>query len=648
MKMEKPEINRIKEHIREKTGYPAEQMVSAYYQQIGRELARQREKIRHGIATVAAWREERERIRKNFLAAIGGSLPNETVKIRNCGEIRKKNLLLRKLLFSSFGDDWVSANLYLPLNRPGKVPSVILPHGHGMAGKSGLRERAVLFAANGYAALTFDYVGGGERNLPDRDGNILSFTSTQHNIAGNRMNLCAHNLQWFMLAESIAAVDVVSAQPEIDADRIAMTGVSGGGTETFFTTALDSRIKVSAPAACIRSDSAGINVDDTEQVFFNPIPARLGYPDIAAFLIAPRPLMIVTNRKDIWSFDQVEYFTAEVKAFYDLLGAGGNFTRTVEDRGHEYRNDQVEAALKWFNLHLANSAEFVPAAQIDREDIPDEDECRVTETGNLFLAGYPTPAKLFSEYAAAAYPPRRPANGAVKEFADSVIAGTDSLRASEWEPADSYRIGDISGKRILFTPEEGIWLPAELLVPEKIEGITILLDETPRLSDSEEQFELARRNILAVRPDLRGFGDTEGEDTWPDRENWAQQVYRGKRCQLASLAWMTGRNLLLDRARDIAALIDILAAMGYHRPVTLLGRRNGALVALFAALGDRRISRLQLKSSLNSYREHLAAELPLSWGDELFYGILKQGVDLPELRNYLISSGVEISELQNN
>jgi cephalosporin-C deacetylase-like acetyl esterase len=645
--MKKPQINRIKECIYEKTGQSAEQMVTARYQKIGHELALQREKIRRDISTIAAWHEERERIRKNFLIAIGGNWPRENVKICCNDEIHRKNLIIRKLLFSPFGNDWVSANLYLPRNHPAKLPAVILPHGHDMAGKNSLRERAVLFASNGYAALTFDYIGGGERNLLDRDRNILSFAGTQHNIIGNRMNLYAHNLQWFMLAETIAAIDVVSAQPEIDADRIAMTGSSGGGTETFFAAALDIRIKVLAPAACIRSDFAELNVDDAEQVFFNPIPAGLDYPDIAAFLIAPRPMTIVTNRKDIWSFDQVEYFITEVKAFYKLLGADGNFTWTVEDRGHEYRSDQQENVLKWFNLHLANNAGFVPAAKIDRGDIPDESECMVTDTGNLFLAGYPTPMKLFNEYAAAAYSTQLSTDEALKIFIDSITAEMGSACIPEWELADSYQIGNISGKRILFHPEEDIWLPAEILIPDKIDGIAILLDELPRMSDPEEQLEFARRNILTVWPDMRGFGDTAGRDTWPDRENWMQQVYRGKRSQLASLAWIAGKNLLLDRARDITALINVLSTMGHKQNIMIHGKRCGAIVALFAALMDHRITQLQLENSLNSYRALLTEEIPFFWGDEIFYGILKYGIDLPELKDYLRSFEVKIGEFNN-
>lgn len=635
--MKEPVISRIKDIIREKTGSPAEHMVSAVYQKQGHKLFLEREKIRHGINTIDDWQVEKKRIRKNFLEAIGGLLLDEQVKIKYCGEIRKKNLIVKKLLFSPYGNHWASANLYIPLERKGRIPAVILPAGHTLEGKSKdqYRERAVLFAVNGYAALTFDYIGCGERNLLNKDGGIDSFTSTQHNIVGSRMNLYACNLQSFMLSETIAAIDVVSAQPEVDPEKICMTGSSGGGVESFFSAALDERIKACAPAACIRSYSGKIETDDAEQVFFNPITSALGYPDIASFLIAPRPLLIVANKKDIWGMEQVEYFIDEVKAFYKLNDAEDKFSQSFWDRGHVFENDQVEVTVKWFNRWLKHDAEFIASENIDQADIPAEEECRVTEKGNLFLSGFPTPIKLFSEYADTVHKAQTPAAKAIEAFIADNNMQVDSKQQFEWELVDSYRIGDISGKRIIFSPEENIWLPVEVLIPEKVEKIMILLDEGSRMNDIERQIKYAADNCLTVRPDMRGFGDTEGEDSWPDKENWAQQVYQGKRYRLAALAGMVGRILLLDRAQDISALISVLSVMGYKQEITIHGKRNGALTGIFTALRDHRVKRLILKDCLTSYWEHLSEEFPVSWGDELVYGILKKGIDIPDLLEYL-------------
>ena len=49
------------------------------------------------------------------------------------------------------------------------------------------------------------------------------------------------------LWDSVRAVDFVSSPAGVDASRIAATGASGGGTQTFLLTAIDERIKAAAP-----------------------------------------------------------------------------------------------------------------------------------------------------------------------------------------------------------------------------------------------------------------------------------------------------------------------------------------------------------------------------------------------------------------
>jgi len=647
MSIKQPEITRVRDIIAEKTGNPAYKMAGEVYQEQGHQLFLAREQVRRNILTIEEWQQERGRIRKAFLETIGGSLPNEKVKIKECGEIVKKNVLIKKIMFAPFADHWVTANLYLPLNCKGKIPAVILPQGHALQGKIAYRERAVLFVANGYAALTFDYVGGGERNLLDKNGDIISFTSTQHNIAGNWMNLYGYNLQWFMIAETIAAVDVISMQPEVDPEKICMTGSSGGGTETFFTTALDPRIKVSAPAACIRSYSDEIEVDDTEQVFFNPILSGLGYTDIASFLIAPRPLLIVTNKKDIWGFKQVEYFTDEVKCFYRLHNSEENFSQTIWDRGHEYKNDQLEDAIKWFNLHLDNDAEFVPTEEIKKDDIPSEGECQVTEKGNLALEGYKSLSEIFAEHISKQKKANNSGNkqNLIQTFIAEKLQAVDTECQTQWKLIDSYQINNITGNRILFSPEKKVWLPVEILIPEKIKGISILLDESPRMNNLEWQIEHAAAGYLVVCPDMRGFGDTAGEDLWPDLENWALNIYAGKRYKLAVLARVVGRDLMLDRANDISSLINVLEAMGYKTKITIHGRRIGALVGIFAALTDTRIKKLKLDYLLKKCNIHYRKMYPLSWGDEMVFGILKNKIDIPDILKFLRKS-IEVTVIK--
>jgi hypothetical protein len=134
---------------------------------------------------------------------------------------------------------------------------------------------------------------------------------------------------------------------------------------------------------------------------------------------------------------------------------------------------------------------------------------------------------------------------------------------------------------------------------------------------------------------MRGFGDIANKESWSDWENWMQNVYIGRRYRLAALAGVIGRNIMIDRAEDICALITVLISMGFDDDFIIHGKRIGGLVGLFAAVADPRIKRLDMGSYINSYRRHISERSSLSYGDELVYGILKKGIDIPMLRKCL-------------
>src|SRR5262249_56125773 len=81
-------------------------------------------------------------------------------------------------------------------------------------------------------------------------------------------------------------------RPEIDAERIGVTGRSGGGAYSWWITAIDERIKVSVPVAGI-TDLENHVVDGCVEghcdCMFMVHTYRWDYPMVAA-LAAPRPL----------------------------------------------------------------------------------------------------------------------------------------------------------------------------------------------------------------------------------------------------------------------------------------------------------------------------------------------------------------------
>ena len=626
--MREPYISRFRDEVKEKLGVPLPRMVTEFYQAQGRALFAAREAARRGIRTRRAWRAERNRLRRELVAAIGGRFRGSGTLVKECGEVRVEQLVMKRLLFSPLPDHWVSANLYLPLQGEPPYPGMVLPHGHSMGGKGGAGW-AAFFVLNGYAALTFDYLGGGERSLLGPDGRPVACSSGQHNIVGARMALDGYNLQWFMLAETLGAVDVLCGREEVDARRIGITGSSGGGTESFFAAALDERICAAVPAASVHSSRRKLYPDDAEQCLFDMIRRGLEYPDVASFLIAPRPLLIVANTQDIWDIEGTRYVFKEARRLYRLLGAGDRIAIDVTEAGHSYGETQHMTALRWLNRWLGNRRRPVGWEQVAKVSLPSEEDCKVTASGNVFAEGYKTPSQVFRAHLACKGAGPRGRRAAVRRLVREVRAGTG--RKVQWGVIDSFVAGEAPGQRIVFSPEDGLLLPCDILMPDRPTGVAILLDELPRMEGLEWQAEAAARGDVAFRPDLRGWGETVPEESWPDWEGWCQNLYGGKRCRLLALMQLVGRNPPPQRARDVIALLNIADQMELVGRRMIWGRRGGALVALLAGVADARVDELFLEQFLYSFADLREREVPLLWADSVVFGLLRLGLDVADL-----------------
>ncbi len=280
---------------------------------------------------------------------------------------------VEKVFFESLPGYFVTGNLYRPLSADGPRPGVLHPHGHAAHGRLqhdrlfSPAMRGITFARMGYVAFTYDMAGYGDNlRIPHRWG-------------GPRAWLWGATPLGLQLWNSIRALDFLAALPAVDPERLGCTGESGGGTQTFLLTAVDARVKVSAPVnmvslhmqgGCVCENAPGLRLD-TSNV------------EITA-LAAPRPLLLVAATGD-WTVNTPRL---EYPAVADIYGLYGQEARAhVEcvqfEAPHNYNRESREAVYAFFRkwLPVQGQAETgrTPAAGpagTDRldEPIPNEDD----------------------------------------------------------------------------------------------------------------------------------------------------------------------------------------------------------------------------------------------------------------------------------
>jgi dienelactone hydrolase len=238
---------------------------------------------------------------------------------------------------------YVSGSLYKPAKVKGKHPAVLLAQGHGEDQHYGEspQKMAATLARMGAIVFSYDMFAKGESGL-------------QFAFEDHRTDVATTMQTW----NSSRVLDYLSSLPEVDTSRIAMTGASGGGTQTFLLTALDRRIDVSAPVIMVSS------------WFYGGCPCESGRPihtcgewgtnnvEIAA-MASPRPLLVVSDGGD-WTANvpEIEFpYLQKIYAFYQKQELVENVH--LPDEFHDYGPSKRLAVYGFMVKHLGLDASKV-------------------------------------------------------------------------------------------------------------------------------------------------------------------------------------------------------------------------------------------------------------------------------------------------
>lgn len=277
------------------------------------------------------------------------------------GRTEWEDVVIEKLHFQSLPKLYVTANLYRPKEVKEKLPAILYVCGHGAVRKGNIsfgnkcayHHYGLAFARRGYVCLVIDTVQLGE--IEGIHHGTYRFGMWWWN---NRGYTPAGVEAW----NSIRAIDYLQSRPEVDPDRIGITGRSGGGAYSWWTAAVDERIKAAVPVAGI-TDLADHVLDGCVEghcdCMYLVNTYRWDYPMVAA-LVAPRALLIGnTDNDDIFPEDGVRRLYEKVRKVYAALGAEDKFDLALFPGRHEDVPPLQEATLRWFDKHLKGAEQPV-------------------------------------------------------------------------------------------------------------------------------------------------------------------------------------------------------------------------------------------------------------------------------------------------
>ena len=356
---------------------------------LAQETAKLSARFADGVKTADEWQARRPRLRQEYLSMLGlWPLPEKTpLEPKVTGTLERDDLVVEKLHFQSMPGLYVTGNLYRPKQIAGKLPAVLYVCGHSSRGRNGCKvafqDHGLWFAANGYVCLIIDTLQLGE--IPGVHhggygrpwGHLKSYGIEVKSIYENRFwwRSLGYTPAGVECWNGVRALDYLVSRPDVDAARLAVTGISGGGAATFWIAAADERVKCAVPVSGMSDLESYVTnkvVNGHCDCMFLVNTYQWEWTTIAA-LVAPRPLLFANSDKDsIFPMDGNRRIIERLRTLYKLHGKPDLVDEYVSVGGHDYRPDLRVAIFKFINQHIKNDTSAVKDSA-DLKPFPPED-----------------------------------------------------------------------------------------------------------------------------------------------------------------------------------------------------------------------------------------------------------------------------------
>ena len=336
------------------------------------------------VRSAAEWEKEAARLRTAVLEQIvyrgqAARWRDAAVKVEWLGTIEGgPGYRIKKLRFEALPGLWIPALLYEPEKLSGKVPAILNVNGHTALGKQypPKQIRCINQAKRGMLALNLEWLGMGQL----RAGGFAHGRMNQLDLCGTS------GLAPFYLCMK-RGLDVLIGLKHADANRVAVTGLSGGGWQTIILSSLDTRVKLADPVAGYSSFRTRAwhlkDLGDSEQTP-NDLATLVDYTHLTA-MMAPRPTLLTYNSKDDCCFESgyaLKPLVDAAEPVFQLFDKRDALrTHVNDDPGtHNYELDNRQAFYRMLGDFF-----FPGDKKFDATEIPSDKEVKSKEALHVEL-----------------------------------------------------------------------------------------------------------------------------------------------------------------------------------------------------------------------------------------------------------------------
>lgn len=615
-------------------------------------------------ANSAAWYARAEALRRRVLVATGlWPMPEKTpLQPVIFGKSERDGFTVEKVYFQSLPGHYVTGLLFRP-SKPsaGRSAGVLCPHGHGgrmqahsdeeiarqiaqggehfeRSGRTPKLARCAQLARMGCVSFIFDMIGYADsvqisrqtahRHAEprpeelDRSGDWVFFS-----IDADLRNQSIMGLQTW---NAIRALDFLASLPDVDPERLAVTGGSGGGTQTILLGAIDDRVKVAFPNGMVSTSMQGGCYCEN----CNLLRIDTGNVELAA-LFAPKPQAMTAA--DDWTRDMMTDGYPELRFLYAMIGEESDvYCRPMLEFKHNYNYIARATMYQWMNRHLALGLDD-PVIEQDFEPLTEsettiwgEDHPAPTETG---IAHERSVCRWWDDQSSAKLNSVTPTDAESLSKFRQVFGGGWRVVFDQGFPAEvvynvkgKQQLGEISlTKGLLGDPARGAELPLLTLRGPKSDPKNLLIwsaesGKAAAFDDAGKPSALVVKLLDAgatvLLPDLLYQGEFI-----EDGNAIEQQRLIDDERSYSAFTFGYNRTLTAHRAADLMAVI----AHAHQQPETqicLLGTTGSATwVAPAAAMAGPLLHRVVIESDgkrfadVNDYRDPNFVPGAVKYGD---------------------------------